>query len=56
MEENDFIPIEDVVGPSIHYNVDPHDLEIIVPKKVVVISEPSGLFAIEEAKAKIIKN
>jgi hypothetical protein len=45
VEDNDFIPIEDVVGPHIHYNVDPQDLDTI---RIVVLSEPSGRFTLNE--------
>jgi len=49
VEDNDFIPIEDVVGPHIHYKVDPQDL-------VIVLSEPTGQFTInEKAEAQIIE-
>ncbi len=49
MEDNDFISIEDVVGPHIHYNVDPQDL-------VIVLSEPVRQFTVnEKAEAQIIE-
>jgi len=52
VEENDFIPIEDVVGPHIHYNIDPHDF----PIRIVVLSEPTGQFIVnEKAEAQIIE-
>jgi hypothetical protein len=48
---SDFVPIEDVTGPSIMYHADPTDIV-----RVIVLSEPTGSWTVNEKGQTQIKN